>query len=147
MRHSASVALMALLIFVFVSGVGCDGAKFEAPTAPTAVTAEITIPVAQGPPPSVLGSFSLLEGSCGPIEGGVRAATVQWSRADGSIAYNIYRRAGLSGEWQVAETRTSATHRESVPAGTDWYYRVVAVGTAGQSAPSNPTERLVCRAE
>lgn len=144
MRHILNAALMALLIFVF----GCsDDAKFEAPTAPTAVSATITVPVAQGPPPSTLGSFQLLEGSCEPAQSGSRTVIVQWSRADGAIAYNIYRRAGTSGEWVIAETRTSATHRESVPAGTDWYYRVVAVGTAGQSAPSNPTERLVCRAE
>ena len=89
---------------------------------------------------SAPGSFNLSSSVCyGVDENGNGKFDLSWTSSTNATSYDIYAHAWSGGAWGLIGNTTGLSWTATQPAGTDWYFKVVAKNGAGStdSTPNN----------
>lgn len=95
-----------------------------------------------GPSGNGPGGFNL-SANCTVINSSQKQATINWTNSSGATSYRVERRTWSTGAWTSQGNTNSTTFSQGVSRDADYYYRVWALSSGGETL-SSPGEILGC---
>ena len=95
-----------------------------------------------GPSGNGPGGFNL-SANCTVINSSQKQATMSWTNSSGATSYRVERRTWSTGAWASQGNTNSTTFSQGVSRDADYYYRVWALSSGGETL-SSPGEILGC---
>ena len=89
------------------------------------------------------GAFSLLLDGCTTVSSSENRTRFNWTPSSGATGYRVERRVWSVGNWVSQGTTNELTFEQVVANNADFYYRVIAIGSGGETL-STPEELFVC---
>ncbi len=128
----------------FNTGALTAGRDFEVTctnSAGTTARASIRVNVATAPTTKP-GTFNVTA-SCTTIDSTFQRANLTWTQASGASNFRLEHRQWSTGAWTSAGTVTVQSFAETVRNDADYYYRVTAINSAGETL-GTPNETKAC---